>query len=231
MNEPLPSSSVVLQTKLAQTLKICLGVGIPLATLNLITGMCSDLAMRRAWGESTDFSANSIGRDLKIGMSAAGLGIGFDVVLTALIAIIGHMYVDNWLYHQKGKTADEMMAKKKALGATLGCLNGLSTSLGLAFASTRMTGNPVTAEVSKIIVFSQILSGMITPPLVLGAVLLAYYFTRNSTCSPDSALAGLRNYASCLKAKVNSVNSTVPSTALGLPGTGTSRSLPGNSMA
>lgn len=113
-----PSREVSFARKLQATLSTGLGVGVPLAAANVgterIAGALLDMAHSRHLPPTS----------LRASFAAGSLGIAADIVVTGMVTAAGHVYLDKKFYHDQNKTADEMIAAKKANSVILSYLGG-----------------------------------------------------------------------------------------------------------
>ena len=202
--QPLPSNAgessrnVTFQRKLAATLQTGIGTAAPLAALNF----AADLAGSAMLGTASH-AAGSFGSNIKAGLAAAGMGIAADVAVTTLVTAVGHTYLDNKLFHEKNKTADEMIATKKANSAILAYIGGTGSSVAMTMAATALTGGTVTAGGVATGFAAQAIGGLIAHPLALGTAALAYQFKRGPSRQPDSLEAGIDGYVDWIQEKLS----------------------------
>lgn len=213
---PLPPSarpssrSVSFQRKVAATLKTGLAVSIPMAAINAVADSAGSALLGTVY-----HVPDSIGNTLKVGLTAGSLGIASDVAVTVLVAAAGHKYLDKKFYHDKNKTADEMIATKKANSATLTYLGSASSSAAVTLAATALTSGAVTASVVKTVLLSQAVGGLIVHPIVMGAAAsaLAYGHAKNGADHvPDSLQAGIESHVSWVTGKLTTPKAREPST-------------------
>lgn len=213
---PLPlthaptSRSVAFHQKLAATLKTGIAIAAPIAAVNAV----ADGAGHAILG-TVHHMSNSVGSDMRTSLVAAGLGVVADAAVTTLVAAAGHKYLDEKFYHEKNKTADEMIAAKKANSAAFAYIGGAGSSVAMSLAATALTGGSVTASVVKSTLISQAIGGLIVHPVVLGVATsaLAYQFRNRTDRAPDSLQAGFEEYAAWLSGKLAMVGSATEPTA------------------
>ena len=149
-------------------------------------------------------AGGSVGSAMQTGLVVAGLSVVADAAMTTLVAAAGHQYLDEKFYHKQNKTADEMIAAKKANSATLAYIGGAGSSVAMSLAATALTGGSVTASVVKSTLITQVVGGLIVHPVVLGAATgaLAYQFRNGANQAPDSLQAGLADHVTWLNDKL-----------------------------
>lgn len=226
---PSPESSrnVSFARKLRATLSTGMGVGVPLAALNVGAEKLGGAVLETL--APGGFAATG----MKPVLTAAGLGMAADAALTTLVAAAGHAYLDQKFYHDKGKTADEMIAAKKANSAILSYLGGTGTSLATSLAATALTGGSVTAGTVKTVLATQVIGGLVVHPVVLGAAAgaLAWQRSQPAPAAPDSLQAGLQHYADAVQHKLASAGSAATSsTAIPVAGAPSSPPARGEDM-
>jgi hypothetical protein len=136
------SRNVAFRTKLAATLKTGIGMAVPVAAVSIAT----DMVVRALWNMAQHL-ANSSGSDIRIKLTAAGMGFAADAVAISVLTVAGHAYLDKKFYYNKDKSADEMIATKKANSAVFACVCGTGTPIAITSAATALTGGTVTASV------------------------------------------------------------------------------------
>lgn len=207
-NAGVGSRNVTFRSKLAATLQTGIGTAAPLAALNV----AADLAGNAMLGTGSH-AAGSFGSNIKTGLAAAGMGIAADVAVTTFVTAVGHAYLDNKLFHEKNKTADEMIATKKANSAILAYIGGTGSSVAMTMAATALTGGTVTAGGVATGFAAQAIGGLIAHPLALGTAALAYQFKGGHSRQPDSLEAGIDGYVDWIQQKLSKTPAAKTSTS------------------
>ena len=157
---------------------------------------------------------DSISNSLKIGVTAGSMGIAAEVAGTVLVTAAGHKYLDKIFYHDQDKSADEMIAAKKANSAAFAYLGSTGSSTAMSLAATALTGGTVTASVVKTTLLTQAVGGLIVHPVVIGVAVsaLAYHHAKNGADrAPDSLQAGIEAHVSWIKEKLTTTGLAKPS--------------------
>ena len=211
---PLPlatrsSRSVSFQRKVAATLKTSMAVSVPMAAINAF----ADNAGSTVLGTVRHVSG-PIGTNLKVALTAGSMGIAAEVAGTVLVTAAGHKYLDKIFYHDQDKSADEMIAAKKANSAAFAYLGSTGSSTAMSLAATALTGGTVTASVVKTTLLTQAVGGLIVHPVVIGVAVsaLAYHHAKNGADrAPDSLQAGIEAHVSWIKEKLTTTGLAKPS--------------------
>ena len=224
---PGSSRDVPFQRKLAAALKTGLGIAVPFNAINVAADMAGGTIIG-----TVDHAAGSFASNLAVGATAAGFGLVGEVAATVAVTAFGHAYLDEKFYHAQGKTADEMIAAKKANAAGLAYIGGTGTSVAMTLAATALTGGTVTANVAKNAAISHFVGGMVAHPLMLAATAgaIAYHAKFRPDRAPDSLQAGIEGYVNWARAKLPGIVPAIPSAIAPLPARDGPAVAPGDDM-
>lgn len=195
---PGSSRNVAFRTKLAATMKAGFGTTAPIAAIDVSV----DLAVRAA-ASAAQHVAQAPGADIATKATAVAINLAAEAALTTVVAVVGHTYLDEKFYHSKEKTANEMLATKKANSAIFAYVGGAGASFATTMAATALTGGTVTASVVKTALITQAITSVIVPPLVVGAAAIVYKARKGSQRSDDSLQAGLESYGNWAYTKLH----------------------------
>jgi hypothetical protein len=196
---PGSSRNVAFRTKLAATMKAGIGTTAPIAAIDVSVDLAVNAAFRAA-----QHVAQAPGADIATKATAVAINLAAEAALTTAVAVVGHTYLDEKFYHSKDKTANEMLATKKANSAIFAYVGGAGASFATTMAATALTGGAVTASVVKTALITQAITSVIVPPLVVGATAIVYKARKGSERSDDSLQAGLESYGNWAYEKLQS---------------------------